>query len=88
VVGTQLQFYPYPDQSYTALLTYYQMLPPLAANGANWLLAFAPDAYLYGALTQASPLSEGRRPHPRLGRTLHHGAERPESRRPRVQSPA
>jgi len=55
VVGTQLQFYPYPDQSYTALLTYYQMLPPLAANGANWLLAFAPDAYLYGALTQASP---------------------------------
>jgi hypothetical protein len=55
VVGTQLQFYPDPDQDYTALLTYYRMLPPLAAAGANWLLTCAPDAYLYGALTQASP---------------------------------
>ncbi len=55
VVGTQFQFYPPPDQAYRALLTYYQALPPLAANASNWLLATAPDAYLYGALTQAAP---------------------------------
>ena len=55
VVGTQLQFYPAPDQAYAALLTYYQALPPLAANAANWLLATGPDVYLYGALTQAAP---------------------------------
>jgi hypothetical protein len=55
VVGAQLQFYPAPDQAYRALLTYYQALPPLAANTTNWLLAAAPDAYLYGALTQATP---------------------------------
>ena len=55
VVGAQFQFYPSPDQTYTALLTYYRQIPPLATNGANWLLSLAPDAYLYGALTQAAP---------------------------------
>jgi hypothetical protein len=55
VVGTQLQFYPAPDQAYTALLTYYRQIPPLASNPTNWLLILAPDVYLYGALTQAAP---------------------------------
>jgi hypothetical protein len=55
VVGAQLQVYPAPDQAYTALLTYYRQIPPLAANATNWLLAMAPDVYLYGALTQAAP---------------------------------
>jgi hypothetical protein len=55
VVGTQLQFYPPPDQTYTALLTYYRQIPPLAVNGGSWLLTLAPDVYLYGALTQAAP---------------------------------
>lgn len=56
VVGTELQFLPAPDVSYAgALLTYYQMVPPLASNETNWLLAAFPDAYLYGALVQAAP---------------------------------
>lgn len=36
-------------------LTYYAALPPLtAAASSNWLLARAPDAYLYGVLAEAS----------------------------------
>ena len=36
-------------------LIYYQKIPPLATNATNWLLTAYPDAYLYGALTQAAP---------------------------------
>lgn len=35
-------------------LTYYQRIPSLVADGANWLLQAAPSAYLYGCLQQYS----------------------------------
>ncbi|MBI3678102.1 MAG: hypothetical protein HY243_15950 [Proteobacteria bacterium] len=56
IVGGQFQFFPAPDQSYAAELTYYKKLEPLSATTAsNWLLADHPDLYLYAALVQASP---------------------------------
>jgi hypothetical protein len=55
VVGSQFQFYPAPNATFTALLTYYQRLPALSLYTTNWLLTSSPDAYLYGALTQAAP---------------------------------
>jgi len=40
----------------TVNLRYYAKVPPLgAANPTNWLLASHPDAYLFGALTEAEP---------------------------------
>lgn len=55
VRGGSFEFTPTPDQSYTASLTYEQMIPPLASNSSNWLLTGFPQAYLYGSLTQAAP---------------------------------
>lgn len=55
-VGEFFQVSPQPDQSYTAELFYYRTIPALSDNAqTNWLLAEAPDLYLYGALTQAAP---------------------------------
>lgn len=51
----QLQFAPEPDQSYDGHLLYYQQLTPLSdSNTTNAVLTEAPDAYLYGALLQAT----------------------------------
>lgn len=59
LVGDAIHVYPTPDKTYTATLIYYGDIPPLTAeNQTNWLLARAPDAYLYGALTQAAPFLE------------------------------
>lgn len=45
---------PTPDAEYEARLRYRKRIPALsAANTSNWLLRKHPDAYLYGALTQA-----------------------------------
>lgn len=56
VVGTEFQFFPAPQASYAAELTYWQRLPALSvSNASNWLLTINPDAYLYGALLQAAP---------------------------------
>lgn len=56
IVGTQLEFIPTPDATYTAELTYYAKIPALSdSNTSNWLLAYAPDLYLYGALLEATP---------------------------------
>lgn len=55
----QLQFAPEPDQSYDGILLYYQQLTPLSgSNETNTILAEAPDAYLFGALLQATPYVE------------------------------
>ena len=55
----QLQFAPVPDQSYDGILLYYQQLTPLSGSVAsNAILAEAPDAYLFGALLQATPYVE------------------------------
>jgi hypothetical protein len=56
ITGTQLEFIPTPDSTYSAELTYYAKIPALSdANTSNWLLAYAPDLYLYGALLEAAP---------------------------------
>ena len=56
VVGNQLEFIPSPDTQYDGELTYYAKIPSLSdSNTSNWLLAYAPDLYLYGALIEAEP---------------------------------
>ena len=56
VVGSQLEFIPTPDTTYEGELTYYAKIPALSdSNTSNWLLAYAPDLYLYGALVEAEP---------------------------------
>jgi hypothetical protein len=56
IVGGQIRVLPVPDSTYTAELTYYAKLTKLSSTVAtNWLLAQAPDVYLYGALMQAAP---------------------------------
>jgi hypothetical protein len=56
VVGSQLEFIPTPDTTYEGELTYYAKIPTLSdSNTSNWLLAYAPDLYLYGALIEAEP---------------------------------
>lgn len=59
LVGDAIHYYPAPDRTYTATLIYYGRIPPLGeTQQTNWLLAKAPDAYLYGALTHAAPFLE------------------------------
>ena len=56
IVGGQIRVLPIPDSAYTAELAYYAKLSKLSSSVAsNWLLAQAPDVYLYGALLQAAP---------------------------------
>ena len=56
IIGTQIQVIPTPDTGYTGELTYYGKIPILSdSNTSNWLLTYAPDLYLYGALLEASP---------------------------------
>ena len=56
IVGGELQFFPSPDRAYDVELTYHAKIPALSvSNPSNWVLAEAPDAYLYGALLQAAP---------------------------------
>lgn len=56
LVARQFRFYPAPDKSYTAILTYFASLAALSlTNPTNWLLDLAPDAYLYGSLVAAAP---------------------------------
>jgi hypothetical protein len=56
LVGGDFRYFPPPDTTYTATLTYYAGLTPLSAPApSNWLLQLAPDAYLYGSLVAAAP---------------------------------
>ena len=56
IVGTQLEVIPTPDTEYTAELSYYAKITALSdTNTSNWLLAYAPDLYLYGSLLEATP---------------------------------
>jgi hypothetical protein len=53
---SQFELYPTPEQSYTAEVLYYQKVPALTdSNTSNWLLDYAPDVYLYGALIHSAP---------------------------------
>jgi hypothetical protein len=55
VFGGELELAPTPDAAYTVEMIYRQNVPPLATNSTNWLLALAPDVYLYGALMESAP---------------------------------
>ena len=56
VTGGQFEFYPVPDDSYTAELTYVAEIAALSdSNTSNWLLSDAADVYLYGALVHSAP---------------------------------
>lgn len=56
IVGTQIEVIATPDSGYTGELTYYGKITALSdSNTSNWLLAYAPDLYLYGALLEAIP---------------------------------
>lgn len=54
VIGDQMMLRPYPDRDYSISLTYKSRLPALSsANPTNWLLAQAPDLYLFHTLLMA-----------------------------------
>jgi hypothetical protein len=55
VFGDEIELAPTPDAAYAIEMVYRQNIPPLASNGTNWLLALAPDLYLYGALLESAP---------------------------------
>lgn len=57
MIGGEFQVVPAPDSNtYTGELTYYRTIPALTdETTTNWLLAAAPDIYLYGTLMEAAP---------------------------------
>jgi hypothetical protein len=55
VFGNEIELLPTPDQAYTIEMIYRANVPPLATNTTNWLLALAPDLYLYGSLLESAP---------------------------------
>lgn len=56
LVGEEIRYWPPPDRAYGAELTYFARIPALSDSViSTWLLAEAPDVYLYGALLQAAP---------------------------------
>jgi hypothetical protein len=46
------------DTSSNVRLNYFKAIPPLATNTTNWLFASHPDAYLFGALAEASDFTD------------------------------
>lgn len=55
VFGNEIELFPTPDIAITLEMIYRQNIPSLNSNASNWLLALAPDAYLFGALLQSAP---------------------------------
>jgi hypothetical protein len=55
IFADEIELAPTPDAAYTVELVYRANIPPLASNVTNWLLAMAPDLYLYGALLESAP---------------------------------
>lgn len=55
IFGSEIELLPTPDSDVTIEMVYRQNIPALASNSTNWLLALAPDAYLYGALLESAP---------------------------------
>lgn len=55
VVGSNFRFSPVPDATYTATLVYYGEASAMSATAdTNWIMTSHPDAYLYGALLEAT----------------------------------
>lgn len=58
ITAGEIELYPTPTEG-TLEMYYLATLPALSdANTSNWLLAEAPDAYLYGSLLQSAPYLE------------------------------
>jgi hypothetical protein len=55
IFGNEIELFPTPGIAVTLEMIYRQNLPSLNANASNWLLALAPDAYLYGSLMESAP---------------------------------
>lgn len=56
IVGGQIELYPTPDGDYDGEMVYYANIPALSdSNTSNWLLAYAPDVYLYGTMMHTAP---------------------------------
>jgi hypothetical protein len=56
MADAQFHLYPTPDLTYDMELLYYAKVPELSTNiTTNWLLEYAPDAYLYGSLLHSAP---------------------------------
>lgn len=54
--SNQIELYPVPDQAYVVEVTYLAQTPALTdAAPSNWLLEYAPDLLLYGALKHSAP---------------------------------
>lgn len=55
IVGEEMLFWPAPSDPVTIRMRYRKTLPALSdTNDTNWLLDKYPDAYLFGALAEAS----------------------------------
>ena len=55
-VRGEFELYPTPDEDTDFELLYYAKIPALSdSNTTNWLLEYAPDVYLYGALGHSAP---------------------------------
>jgi hypothetical protein len=55
IVNDEIQFAPAPDAGYIAEMTYWKKIDGLSpAASSNWLLANAPDVYLFGSLVEAA----------------------------------
>ena len=56
IVGGSFELFPAPTDDVTVEMAYYAKIPALTvSNTSNWLLAKAPDLYLYASLQQAAP---------------------------------
>lgn len=56
ITDGQLEVFPTPGEAVTVNLLYYEQIPALSdSQTSNWLLATAPDIYLYGSLVHSAP---------------------------------
>mgnify|MGYP003325222986 FL=1 len=56
IMDSAIELVPAPSDDVEIEMVYYKKIPALSdTNTTNWLLTKAPDIYLYGALSHASP---------------------------------
>lgn len=56
IVGVNMELAPTPNENYTLEMVYRSKLAGLTVgNPSNWLIALAPDLYLYGTLLESAP---------------------------------
>lgn len=56
VVGDELELAPVPDSAETLAMIYFRRIEALSTTvTSNWLLAAAPDVYLYATLIESAP---------------------------------